>query len=202
MARNFLCRLCDRCAVLALRWSALRAAWPAGNIQARIFRVLGACCLFLAILVVPIMLVDAHFYGSWTFAAWNIVRYNVVSNKSGIYGIEGWQFYLRNGVVNFSTAFLLSVPSILIAALSRKRSRPTCTDAFSALYMGSHNAESRVTRRRFLYVVYPLICLGASVSSALLARFLREKSFSARRRCSRLLRCSSTPVSHPSGSVR
>ena len=74
-----------------------------------------AWCVFLIVVVnTPLLAIDAHFYGTLLYAPWNIVAYNVFNAKAHLYGVEGWQYYLKNGVLNFNVAFLLALPAVCV----------------------------------------------------------------------------------------
>lgn len=63
------------------------------------------------------MLLDSKMYGKTVLAPWNIVSYNILSNKGpDLYGTEPWSFYFINGTLNFNVmfAFALFSPLFLI----------------------------------------------------------------------------------------
>eukprot|EP00741_Cyanophora_paradoxa_P018248 tig00021043_g17621.t1 len=133
-----------------------------------------------AMLVVPMALADRWAYGYWTMPTWNIVRYNVFGNTGGseLYGVEPWNFYIRNLFLNFNLAAGLAGLSLplLIASCSWKRDRPGFVQAcfyllplyIWVLFMSSkpHKEE------RFIFPVYPVICFAAAFSTSLLHAFL------------------------------
>eukprot|EP00873_Tetraselmis_striata_P005503 jgi/Tetstr1/425767/TSEL_001552.t1 len=145
----------------------LRASFP---------RALSATLGWLLATLAPLVLVDRLFYGTWTISLWNFIQYNVIGGgESALYGVESATFYLRNGLLNFNIVFLLAMafPVLLLlhwftsGRLGIRTQAPSkaplllalCpafvwTAAISAL---PHKEE------RFLYVVYPLICLCASL---------------------------------------
>ena len=74
-----------------------------------------AWCVFLVVVVnAPLVAIDAHYYGTFLYAPWNIVAYNVFNAKAHLYGVEGWQYYLKNCVLNFSVAFPLALPAMCV----------------------------------------------------------------------------------------
>ncbi|KAI4388260.1 hypothetical protein MLD38_000603 [Melastoma candidum] len=79
------------------------------------------------------LLVDHQYYGRWVSSVFNLLLYNIAGGgESHLYGTEGPLFYLWNGFNNFNLCFVL------------------------ALLFPPHKEE------RFLYPVYPLICVAAS----------------------------------------
>jgi len=127
----------------------------------------------------PSVLVDYHYYKRPVIAVWNLIYYNVFDPNTGsqLYGVEPWSFYFINSFLNFSFFFfisLISLPSLLVFKkwsknLNRKDLRPALIFMFLAplyIWIGCmlklpHKEE------RFLYVIYPLIALGAAVSIVL-----------------------------------
>ena len=74
-----------------------------------------AWCVFLVVVVnMPLMAIDAHYYGKFLYAPWNIVAYNVFNAKAHLYGVEGWQYYLKNCVLNFSIVFPLALMAVCV----------------------------------------------------------------------------------------
>ncbi|CAE8581675.1 unnamed protein product [Polarella glacialis] len=135
------------------------------------------------------MSVDSFFYGRTVLPAFEIFRYNVLDrSKSGgseLYGVESWDFYLRNGLLNLTVALpvaaLLPVAAVLECACSRARTTPGRSQAVVALgftlpgfiWLGFFSAIPH-KEERFLAPAYPLLLLAAaatvhSVSAALAA---------------------------------
>jgi alpha-1,2-mannosyltransferase len=54
-------------------------------------------------------------YGKPVIAPWNIVKYNILSNKGPeLYGTEAWTFYFINGTLNFNLIFAAALISPLL----------------------------------------------------------------------------------------
>ena len=135
----------------------------------------------LVLVVVPLLAVDSHFYGRTVLAPWQIVLYNVINQPEGgsaLYGVEPWYFYILNGILNFNGAFLLalaSAPLALLAALiCGKKGMPSyltkgafwaCLGAFY-LWVGFMSLQPH-KEERFIFVVYPILCLLAAVALSL-----------------------------------
>lgn len=57
-------------------------------------------------------------YGKPVIAPWNIVKYNILSNKGPeLYGTEPWSFYFTNGTLNFNLVFASALisPFLMLA---------------------------------------------------------------------------------------
>ncbi|CAB4059693.1 ALG9 [Lepeophtheirus salmonis] len=117
----------------------------------------------------PEIMIDWVFYGKIVFAPLNIVIYNIfTSHGADIYGTEPWYFYLLNGFLNFNFIFFISLLVIPMGLFTKLFTSTSNNDIpFCTLYIGfylwlgiftfqSHKEE------RFLFPIYPLICLGAS----------------------------------------
>ena len=148
-------------------------------------------------ILTPQILVDSYFYGKPVLASLNIVMYNVfTSHGPDLYGTEPATFYLINGILNFNIVFplaLLVVPALLFTKYILKSEVSThgsggtinkskvsinclhCTGYYlsetlsqSPLYLWLLVFWSQPHKEeRFLFPVYPLICLaGAMVIDA------------------------------------
>lgn len=120
--------------------------------------------------------IDWIFYGRVVFPALEIVRYNVVGAggdegeavSGELYGTEPWTFYFKNGVLNFNAALPLCLISPLLLCLSSVRRKGSAAFAWvtlASLFVWLAAMQSREHKEeRFLYAVYPLICLSAALS--------------------------------------
>ncbi|XP_059123825.1 alpha-1,2-mannosyltransferase ALG9 isoform X1 [Peromyscus eremicus] len=132
----------------------------------------------LILFLVPVVAIDSYYYGKLVIAPLNIVLYNVfTSHGPDLYGTEPWYFYLINGFLNFNVAFalaLLVLPLTFLMEYLLQRfhvqnlGHPYWLTLapmyiwFIIFFLQPHKEE------RFLFPVYPLICLcGAVALSAL-----------------------------------
>ncbi|KAL1916487.1 uncharacterized protein VTP21DRAFT_5678 [Calcarisporiella thermophila] len=163
------------------------------TIDWRVRRVVRFTIAVLAGLLVllPIILVDYIFYKKIAIVPLNIVLYNVFGGANrgpDIFGTEPWYFYILNGLLNFNILSLLSLASIPILLVSRFLD-PNCLVISSGtanpttlltlkllplyIWMGIFTLQSH-KEERFLFVVYPLICLNAAVALFLLRGLLQR----------------------------
>jgi alpha-1,2-mannosyltransferase len=81
----------------------------------RVIRLIEATAVCGSVLAFIIMLMDQMFYRQYTIVAWNIIKYNVLSNAEGrgpeLYGVEPWYYYIVNGILNFNIVFILALGS-------------------------------------------------------------------------------------------
>lgn len=119
--------------------------------------------------------IDSIFYGKFAPVSWNIFWYNVLNadEESGpnIFGVESWSYYLFNMFLNFP----LPVLALSLIGMFHLRLWPLWSSLL--LWIGVFVAQPH-KEERFLYPVYALVTLSASVGfSNLLQLFNRSKSF-------------------------
>uniref|UniRef100_A0A4W2GFI5 Mannosyltransferase n=2 Tax=Bos TaxID=9903 RepID=A0A4W2GFI5_BOBOX len=132
----------------------------------------------LVLFLVPVVGIDSYYYGKLVIAPLNIVLYNVFTpHGPDLYGTEPWYFYLINGFLNFNVVFALAVLVLPLTSLMeyllqrfhvQNLGHPYWLTLapmyiwFIIFFIQPHKEE------RFLFPVYPLICLcGAVALSAL-----------------------------------
>ncbi|KAL4220582.1 mannosyltransferase [Mactra antiquata] len=129
------------------------------------------CFLALITFLAPSVQIDQHYYGKLVIAPLNIVMYNVFTEHGpDLYGVEPFSFYFINGVLNFNIAFVLALVSLPFVILSikllkeKQRGIP-CWLSISAMYIWFIIFFTRPHKEeRFLYPVYPLICVCAAIT--------------------------------------
>ncbi|KAK2985500.1 hypothetical protein RJ640_004351 [Escallonia rubra] len=123
------------------------------------------------------LLVDYHYYGRWTSSVMNLLFYNVVGGGgSHLYGTEGPSYYLRNGFNNFNFSFVLALLFLGILPISRKKYAPELLVLISPLYIWvAFMSLQPHKEERFLYPIYPLICVAASAVIECFPEFFRDK---------------------------
>uniref|UniRef100_A0A7M4E8A7 Mannosyltransferase n=1 Tax=Crocodylus porosus TaxID=8502 RepID=A0A7M4E8A7_CROPO len=136
------------------------------------------CLVSLILFLVPLVVVDSYYYGKLVVAPLNIVLYNVFTpHGPDLYGTEPWSFYFINGFLNFNVAFVLALLALpltyLMECLLQKfhvqnLGRPYWL-TLAPMYLWIMIFFSQPHKEeRFLFPIYPLICLcGAVALSAL-----------------------------------
>ncbi|XP_030076608.1 alpha-1,2-mannosyltransferase ALG9 isoform X1 [Microcaecilia unicolor] len=134
--------------------------------------------LAIIIFLIPQVAIDSYYYGKLVIAPLNIVLYNVFTpHGPDLYGTEPWPFYFINGFLNFNVAFILALLALPLTSLMesllqkfnvQNLGRPfwlTLAPMYIwvlIFFTQPHKEE------RFLFPIYPLICLcGAVALSAL-----------------------------------
>ncbi|XP_054899742.1 alpha-1,2-mannosyltransferase ALG9 isoform X2 [Poeciliopsis prolifica] len=132
------------------------------------------CALALLLLLVPLVAVDSFFYGKLVIAPLNILLYNVFTEHGpDLYGTEPWHFYFLNGVLNFNLVFVLALFSLPLTGLMetllhrfnvQNLGRPYWL-TLSPMYLWMLVFFTRPHKEeRFLFPIYPLICLSGAVA--------------------------------------
>ena len=136
----------------------------------------------LATMLLPCLIIDSYYYGKPVIACLNILLYNVFTDHGpDLYGTEPLSYYLLNGFLNFNFIFILALFSIIIIPLCEiiikskyKGYRPpTLLYSFTLLPMYIWVAiffSQPHKEERFLFPIYPLICLGGAVTFATLQK--------------------------------
>ncbi|XP_027061934.1 alpha-1,2-mannosyltransferase ALG9 [Coffea arabica] len=130
----------------------------------------------LALLVLSLVF-DYYYYGKWTSSVLNLLVYNVLGGgESHLYGTEGPLYYLKNGFNNFNFCFLLALLFLVVLPVARKKYQPDLLVVISPIYIwiGFMSLQSH-KEERFLYPIYPLICVAASAVIESFPDFFRDK---------------------------
>ncbi|KAG6607914.1 Dol-P-Man:Man(6)GlcNAc(2)-PP-Dol alpha-1,2-mannosyltransferase, partial [Cucurbita argyrosperma subsp. sororia] len=123
------------------------------------------------------LLVDYHYYKRWTSSVLNLLIYNVLGGgESHLYGTGGPLFYLRNGFNNLNVSFVLALLFLGILPISRKKYMPDLLVVISPIYiwLGFMSLQPH-KEERFLYPIYPLICVAASAVIECFPDFFRDR---------------------------
>ncbi|MBN3319596.1 ALG9 mannosyltransferase, partial [Atractosteus spatula] len=130
--------------------------------------------LALVLFLVPVVLLDSHYYGKLVIAPLNIVLYNVFTpHGPDLYGTEPWHYYFVNGFLNFNLVFVLALLALPLTALMeallhrfnvQNLGRPYWL-TLSPMYIWMLVFFTRPHKEeRFLFPIYPLICLCGAVA--------------------------------------
>jgi alpha-1,2-mannosyltransferase len=118
-----------------------------------------------------VMVVDHAHYGRMVSPTWNILLYNTKAGGDELYGIEPWTYYLKNLVLNFNYV-VLGVFALPILLLKR---RDTLLVLLSPMYIWLLVVAPRPHKEeRFLFPIYPCICLGAAIVTVTLVDGLSQ----------------------------
>ncbi|KAF9589139.1 hypothetical protein IFM89_019455 [Coptis chinensis] len=123
------------------------------------------------------VLTDYFYYRRWTSSILNLLVYNVIGGgESHLYGTEGPLYYLRNGFNNFNGCFILALLFLGILPITRKKYSPDLVVVVSPIYIWiAFMSLQPHKEERFLYPVYPLICVAAAAVIESFPDFFRDK---------------------------
>ncbi|XP_030838105.1 alpha-1,2-mannosyltransferase ALG9 isoform X1 [Strongylocentrotus purpuratus] len=133
------------------------------------------CVIAVIVILIPQVMIDTYMYGKLVIAPLNIVTYNVFSEHGpDIYGVEPWSFYFQNGFLNFNVIFPLALVALPFAMFVNWVSNSTVVGnkkaipiylTLSSFYIWCLIFFTRPHKEeRFLFPIYPLVCLGGGVS--------------------------------------
>ncbi|KAK0465555.1 glycosyltransferase family 22 protein [Desarmillaria tabescens] len=158
-------------------------------ISTRWKRLFGAGVL-ASLIFVPVVAIDSFAYGKLSVVPWNIVRYNIFSDRGpNLYGTEPWNFYILNLLLNFNVLTplaLLSLPALAVTyAVDRKRlgstkPRKEESSPFTLLALRlapfylwlSILSKQEHKEERFMFPAYPMLCFNAAISVYLIRGWL------------------------------
>uniref|UniRef100_A0A0D3DPX2 Mannosyltransferase n=1 Tax=Brassica oleracea var. oleracea TaxID=109376 RepID=A0A0D3DPX2_BRAOL len=123
------------------------------------------------------VLVDHYYYKRWTSSVLNLLIYNVLGGgESHLYGTEGPLFYIKNGFNNFNLGFVLAILFIVLFPVIRRKYDRCLLVVISPMYIWlAFMSLQPHKEERFLYPIYPLICVSASVVIENIPELFREK---------------------------
>ncbi|KAI3497162.1 hypothetical protein L1887_39574 [Cichorium endivia] len=130
------------------------------------------------------VVVDYNYYGKWTSSVMNLLVYNVLGGgESHLYGTEGPLFYLKNAFNNFNFAFIFAMVFLVILPFTKNKYAPDMLIVVSPVYIWlAFMSLQPHKEERFLYPIYPLICVAAaavieSIPDFFYDRYRTDQSF-------------------------
>ncbi|KAL7553030.1 hypothetical protein ACHAWF_016271 [Thalassiosira exigua] len=120
-----------------------------------------------------VMAIDCRCYGRIVSPTWNIFAYNARSGGDELYGVEPLSYYVKNLLLNFNAVAVLGLASLPVVLLRRIGGRwvPFHRDDVAKflplvpMYLWTAAVFPRPHKEeRFLFPMYPMLCLGAAVT--------------------------------------
>ncbi|CAN6443771.1 unnamed protein product [Victoria cruziana] len=123
------------------------------------------------------VITDYCYYRRWTSSVLNLLIYNVLGGgQSHLYGTEGPLFYMRNGFNNFNFCFVFALLFVLILPIKKEKYTPHLLIVVSPIYIWlAFMSLQPHKEERFLYPIYPLICVSAAAVIDSFPDFFRDK---------------------------
>ena len=165
------------CAVAVV--ATLCLGWPFGvvvfvpigidilRVHPKPLHLLVGVALWTAVVQATVMLIDYPQYGKWVSPTLNIFQYNAAGSGDELYGIEPTSYYVKNLALNFNLVAALGVAFLPVSFLLRVLGQPLTTPL--VVTMGCMYAWLSIVvprphkEERFLFPIYPCLCLGATV---------------------------------------
>lgn len=142
-------------------------------------KIVLTCIPIFTAMVAYVMLVDSHLYTrKFLFVPANIVLYNVFALEGEgpeIFGVEPFSYYVKNLLLNFN----IVLPLGLLGTVANLTQKPFgLKNAFGhsvpLLIWAYIFCKQPHKEERFLYPIYPLLCLSASVLTARASIIIQE----------------------------
>ena len=120
-----------------------------------------------------VMYIDAQEYGRWTLATMNIFTYNAAGGGDELYGVEPASYYVKNLLLNWNIVAPLAIcvmPCLVLLLLGIQQQQQQRGDwknltipiLLAPLVLWLCITVPRPHKEeRFLFPIYPILCLGA-----------------------------------------
>jgi alpha-1,2-mannosyltransferase len=116
-----------------------------------------------AIVQGAVMWIDFQQYQKVVSPTWNIIMYNTKGRGDELYGIEPLSYYIKNLILNFNYVVVGMAALPVVVLLQRNYTLATVLVPMyiwvGVVFPRPHKEE------RFLFPIYPCICLGAAILS-------------------------------------
>ncbi|KAG0150285.1 hypothetical protein CROQUDRAFT_668606 [Cronartium quercuum f. sp. fusiforme G11] len=172
---------------------ASRPIWAMRRVQ----RVMSSGLTALALIGIPVFLIDTLAYGHSVFVPLKIILYNVFpSAGSGpeLYGTEPWYYYFLNLALNFNIVFPLALASLPLLYITANFSTSAPVRLGTGLRHAQQSSAARLLlvrlapvylwlsilsqqahkEERFMYPIYTLISVNAAVTLSLMRGWLED----------------------------
>jgi alpha-1,2-mannosyltransferase len=130
-------------------------------------KVVISCVIAVLSIVAPIVLIDSYFYSKFVFVPLNIVTYNVFGGEGegpDIFGVEPFSYYLMNLALNFNVVAIIGYVGMIInVVLYNKPLKIFVVTGGPMIIWTLVFFTQPHKEERFLYPIYPLITMNASL---------------------------------------
>lgn len=119
-----------------------------------------------------VMWIDYQYYGIWVSPTVNIFTYNAAGGGDELYGVEPVSYYVKNLLLNLNLVAPLGVVILPMIVFTQLRELDLVA-LLSPLYLWFAITLPRPHKEeRFLFPIYPLLCLGAILTVDKLGNFV------------------------------
>ena len=127
-----------------------------------------------------VMYIDQQQYSDWASPTLNIFMYNTKAGGDELYGIEPISYYMKNLILNFNYVAVFGIISgmpLLLLSFLKKKGSGSSSDLLIILlpmYIWLGVVVPRPHKEeRFLFPIYPCLCLGAAMLSVNFVRLVK-----------------------------
>jgi alpha-1,2-mannosyltransferase len=139
--------------------------------QSSILTLLVRIGFITAVIQGVVMVIDYQHYGRVVAPVWNILIYNTASGGDELYGVEPLSYYVKNLVLNLNYVAIAGIGAGLFVPLLLRWTDGVILTLPMYLWL-SIVAPRPHKEERFLFPIYPVICLGAAMMSVSLVLLL------------------------------
>eukprot|EP00977_Amphora_coffeiformis_P019538 scaffold7349_cov173-Amphora_coffeaeformis.AAC.19 len=152
----------------------LRVLWKEWTLRSfqGVFLLLTFTASIAAAIQAVVMVVDYQNYGIWVSPTINIFTYNAAGGGDELYGTEPTTYYVKNLFLNLNVVAFLGVAVLPMIVFTQLRDADLVV-LLSPLYVWLAIVVPRPHKEeRFLFPIYPLLCLGAVLTVDKIANFI------------------------------
>lgn len=131
-------------------------------------------------IVIVVVLIDSYYYNKILFPSFNIVKYNIFSNKDegpNIFGTEDYKYYIFNLLLNFNFISILSYLNVLLSFFIYKFKGIFFLLSLPLLMWTIIFIIQPHKEERFLYPIYPFVTLNCAFLMYKLMNFFKSNKF-------------------------
>ncbi|GEQ68344.1 hypothetical protein JCM33374_g2012 [Metschnikowia sp. JCM 33374] len=144
-------------------------------------RIVLFCSAIVVAITALLLCVDSYFYGrDFLFVPVNIVLYNVFALEGEgpeIFGVEPFSYYAKNLFLNFNVVFVLGYLGVFLNnVFSAQKLRSLVCASLPLLLWSTIFGRQPHKEERFLYPIYPLICVSAAILTSRAFEVVRSKT--------------------------
>ncbi|KAM9910965.1 hypothetical protein OXX69_003972 [Metschnikowia pulcherrima] len=146
---------------------------------APLMKIVLVCSAVVVLVTTYLIKVDSYFYNrKFLFVPVNIVLYNVFAGEGEgpeIFGVEPFSYYVANLLLNFNAVFVLAYLGILGNFFMKNKLTSTVGITLPLLIWSVVFGRQPHKEERFLYPIYPFICLSAAVFTSNVFALVKRK---------------------------
>ena len=160
--------------VMMLAPLGLRILWKEWMVRSAkgVFLLLTFTAAIAVAVQAVVMVIDYRNYGIWVSPTINIFTYNAAGGGDELYGTERITYYVKNLFLNLNVVSFLGAAVLPMIVFTQLRDADLIV-LLSPMYLWLAVVVPRPHKEeRFLFPIYPLLCLGAVLTVDKIANFI------------------------------